>query len=460
MSRGLSRNQQLFVYRHININHLTEYVDSLKSRLYKALVQNSLYHIKQSQNLLIQSPIIFYLSLRRNIHLFNLTWNSFDQAYFILFIMSWQNKQDNLKLNYMLYLYLDIQDKQIDLINRTKILIVSWILEIYKKYLGYLTQQNYIFCSSVCVRNLQEEDYTNMLIFDISNSVYYINFLSVIDRLSLLSQVKNYLYYIFNNFLVNRSINLLILSQDLSILSITCITLVQLILDLYTVYVLYNFAVALKTVKVDLHVLVCHDRLKFLMLSMSFNQINLLIKLFQQYIEISYIKFRSYKKIIKVLKTIDYISFQFYTLNVFFRSVFVCLSLSYQFLLLKQVKTTILRSKSKVPFLIIVRLNKLLWKWVEVIDFVQVRKVLIFLDYLIYVKVKNLVCKHGLYFMSKSFRWNIRTNTPILTKYYPIKYSVVFSVLISSKDYYRLYGLLKLRWIFTWLRKANSRKAV
>nr|QJF58251.1 putative group II intron reverse transcriptase/maturase protein [Corallina officinalis] len=456
MSRGLSRNNDELVWQHIKINYLNKYVEDLKSRIYKAFVQKLTIEVHIWQVHFIDSPLVLCLALKQKIEFTNVNLSSFEWGYVILFFnVVWDS--DFIFFGHYRKNNFSILKKDLEyLIDEVRYKVINWILDIYIEYLSYLNNYPFVRCyRKNILSTIGYEDYSYYryaINIDFISCIHYMDVLNLINRLSFIDNVKEYLYSVLGKGIFAELIVLLRLSEDLSVLQKSNVSLVKKIIDVFILTLCYEISTMLslkESVYFSKSIIVITDMFNVLVMSQEPNHLSLWKK-YAVYLLISNgVRFKdagnllpiSLSKGIDFKKNLIVINYQPYLTILINRP-----SLYYQFTLLKITSVVINQSRSKPFFLLLIRLNKLLLVWSQACSRYH-KRIFFLLDYLMFLKIKCFLKYKKSNFVQKKIIYKHLSKFSYPSKFFIRTNKRCFATYVDSRLYYRQYCMLKLSWL-------------
>nr|YP_010728686.1 hypothetical protein P6G74_pgp120 [Phymatolithon calcareum]WEA76800.1 hypothetical protein [Phymatolithon calcareum] len=458
MDKELSRSLHVLVWQDIDWKILIQYVDNLKSRIYKSSIQKSYEKTHDLQCFLINSPLVKLMALKRVIdssfHIINL--NSFELGY-LVYSLSLGSKQNiNILFNYSKGDLFNLNEKIQFIINKVKNLIIIWSIEPYLNHLYYLNTFSYCKYYSKKTRiNIGNHFYLYGIDLNLVALFHYVDLSVFVGRMNIQSTIKQYIYQFLDEGIFNVLMHSLDQYLRLSSLRKQEVSLFNKIIDIFMLNICCEIDILLRSYSngklsalkdfMIIHsasdlVVICEDTYLLNIWQQVFLDV-----LLSNGVEIK--KKRSVRKI-SLLQGLN-LKNNLMVVSIYSNPLYITIkpSLYYQFILLKKISSIIMKSKSKSLFLLIVRLNMLLLSWSTLHCNQQVRKIFSLLDYLIYLKLKSFI-------VNQHSNWS---NQKIKSKYFPeVLYCFnavdasanwVCSISINNIDYYKLYSSIKLSWL-------------
>nr|YP_010728961.1 hypothetical protein P6G75_pgp198 [Lithothamnion corallioides]WEA76997.1 hypothetical protein [Lithothamnion corallioides] len=455
MDKELSRNLHILVWQYIDWKVLIQYVDNLKSRIYKASIQKSYEKIYDSQLSLINSPLVKLVAFKQIFDLYyhRINLNSFQLGY----LVSYFSLESTLDYSVLVYYSSDRilnSNRKIQLIiDKVKNLVMIWSIEPYQNYLYYLNSFSISsYYNKYTNFNIRNEIYSYRINVSLISLFYYLDLSIFINRMYLLNSIKEYIYKFLNKGVFIALINSLDNYIKLSVLRKQKIGLFNKLIDIFILNICYEMDILLRSytnfqLSVSKNIIIIKCASDLLVICEDCSKLKLWLQVFLDILLSNGVEIKE-KKYIKKIPLFQDIDLRTYliTINLWYPLKIIAKpSLYYQFILLKQVATIITKSKSL--FLLIIRLNMLLLSWSTLYRNRQISKLFSLLDYLIYLKIKSFI-------VNRHSNWS---NQRIKLKYFPQRiYSFnaieaqtnwSFSTNIISSSYYKLYFSIKLSWL-------------
>ena len=455
MNKGVSRNTSHKMFVSTNIDELIEYVDDLKYEIYKALVKKVSLKILDCQKKFIYSPLVKYLAFVKKVKIFDLLLNPFDIGYYILFF----NIETELG-----FIFLGMSEKCsfkkqfINLVNQIQSLMSLWVIEVYNNYLVYINNSLiFTYYRSYCIDDLVHQiDYslTNGITIDLSGCKYSIDIMYVLNNLNIIIPIKNYFQKIHSQQLFIKSMDLIDSVKKLSIFRVYQVSLVSRIIDLFMLICSYHVSLMYSLNSnlfncISYPLTITHDVFNFLVTCRDRRKLNLWIRYLNKFLQ-GYNVNTSSDNIIQLKFVYEGIHFMHYFIysNYLLSSYILTIrpSLQYQQILLYQISIVIVRSKEKPLFLLMLRLNKLLLTWFGYYISSKAKKNFVFLDYLIYLKLKLLIRNQAVILCRKDVIIQKLIKNLLFNKNRIRVSNLIIRTIIISTNFYRQYYVLKLAW--------------
>jgi len=451
----ISRNHKSLVWQYINWEKVVQYIDSLKSRKYKAFVQKSHVINYRLQSSFINSPLVILFAFKQSIDSLNIKLNTFELGY-ILFCIS---KVLYLDIGF-LYYYRNIYDIQLIkviryLVAKVHYLVIFWSIQIYANYLRYLCHLSYYrFYNTNDVIDIiksQVTRYQHVLLLDLKYSINYFSLLTFLNKMSVDKNICQFLLKFlhvgyFNNLTayVNIKSNNLFIKKNI---------LFKQLLDIFVLQLCYEMSIVFSKyfdIKNNLNKIICiNEGSLLLILSQDADQ---LIKFKKKLLHLLF--FNGF--IVKLDKRIarKYIS-QGISTSLFCISIkkevypfyfFIKPSLRNQFTFMKQVSLILYNLRSRPSFLLNIRLNMLILLWSNTYLKQSVNKIFYLLDYLISLKLRYS-SKYRRYYSCSKVKFSKKILHSQLLSYVLKKTYIYMFTTIYSQKYYKYYFAVKLLWI-------------
>jgi len=417
----ISRNDKVLVWQYINWRNVIKYIDNLKSRIYKAFLYKYLPEIYKQQSVFIVSQLVIMLAVKKSILNTNLVFNTFELGY-CLFCLS---NSKFLDLSFYCYYSEDYSSIRISevkyFIRKIKHYIIIWSLEPYYNYLLYLN--NLYDIQSYNLNNFKNRTNDKLihkyyLYFDLSLSIHSVYLSFIVDKLYLDETIKKNLFE-FLDFLSSSML-----------LDKNCSSIASKLLDLFQLQFCYEIHIMFGRFyfyKYRMNeILFINDGFGFVVLSKDNKEIKRLrskilnFLLFQGIFvikkpEVETICFSKGINLDLLYVSTNYAAYPFYLI--------IKPSLYSQFLLMKYLSAILIQSISKPLFLLVIRLNRLLFLWSINNTTQKIQRIIYLIDYLITLKLRLFIKKK-------------RCNLHICNKSILIKYG-----LFMKYDYSNIYLL-------------------
>ncbi len=250
MDKELSRSPHVLVWQYIDWKILIQYIDNLKSRIYKASIQKSYEKIYDSQLSLIKSPIVKLVAFKQvsDSYYHNLNLNYFQLGY----LASYFSLDSTLDFSILVYYSSDRilkSKRKIQLIlDKVKNLIVVWCLEPYQNYLYRLNRFSILhYHNKFTYFSARNEFYSYSVNVNLISLFYYIDLSVFLKRMYLLNSIKEYLYNLLNKGIFIVLINSLDNYMKLSVLRKQKIGLFNRIIDIFILNICYEMDILLSS---------------------------------------------------------------------------------------------------------------------------------------------------------------------------------------------------------------------
>lgn len=458
MDKELSRNLHVLVWQDIDWIVLIQYIDNLKSRIYKSSIQKFYKKSHDLQYFLINSPLVKLMAFKKVIDsYFNIiNLNSFKLGYLVHYLSLDFNLNISILLNYSKSGFFNSNEKIQLIIDKVKNLIIIWSIEPYLNHLYYLN--NFSFCRYYSKKtriNLENQFYLHGINLNLVALFHNIDLSVFVGRMNIQRTIKQYLY----QFLDEGTFIVFIDSLDkylrLSVLRKQEESLFNKIIDIFILNICYEIDILLRSysnfkLSVLKDFLIIHSASNLLVICEDACQLNIWKQVFLD-ILLSHgieIKKKIYTRKISLLQGLN-LKNDFMVVSVYSNRLHFVIkpSLYYQFILLKHISSIIMKSKSKTLFLLIVRLNMLLLSWSILHRNQQVQKIFSLLDYLIYLKLKSYIVNQHSNWSNQKIRSKYFTRAIYCFNAVDVSANWVFSISINNIDYYKIYSAIKLSWL-------------
>ena len=392
MDKELSRNLHILVWQYIDWKTLIQYVDNLKSRIYKASIQKSYEKIYDSQLSLINSPLVKLLAFKQ---VFDSYYHCINLNYFQLgYLVSYFGFDSILDSNPLVYYSSDMilrsKRKSQLIIDKVKNLIVVWSLEPYRNYLYHLNSFSILhYYNKSTYFSAINEFYFYSINVNLISLFYYVDISIFLNRMNLLTSIKEYIYKFLNNGVLIALINSLDSYMKLSVLRKRKRGLFNKLIDIFILNICYEVDILLSSyedlkLSVSKQIIIIKHASNLLVFCKDSSQLKLWCQIILDILLSNGVDIKE-KKYIKTIPLFKDINLKNYLISINLWYPFKKIakpSLYYQFILLKQV--SIIIAKAKTLFLLIIRLNMLLLSWSALYRNRQLGKLFALLDYLIY----------------------------------------------------------------------------
>lgn len=457
MDKELSRSLHVLVWQDIDWKILTQYVDNLKSRIYKLSIQKSYEKTYNLQYFLVNSPLVKLIAFKKVIesyfHIINL--NSFELGYLIYYLNLDSKLNISILVNYCKGNFFSSNEKIQLMIDKVKNLMVIWSIEPYLNHLYYLN--NFSSCryysKKTCI-NIKNPFYLYSLNLNLFSLFYYIDLSAFVSRMNIQSIIKRYIYQFLDEGIFTLMMDSLDQYLKFSVLRKQEISFFNKIIDIFMLNICYETEILLRSysnfqLSALKDFMIINSESDLAVTCDDSYQLNLWQQVFLDILLSNGVEIKK-KRYMKKVSLLEGLSFNndFMVVSVYSNLVYLTIkpSLYGQFILLKQISVIITKSKSKALFLLIVRLNMLLLSWSTLYRNQSARKIFSLLDYLIYLKLKSFI-------VNQHSNWS---NQKIKFKYFPkflycfnavdINTNWIFSASISNMSYYKLHFSIKLSW--------------
>ena len=432
----ISRNHKSLFWQYINWRQVIKYIESLKSRKYETFTKNLSIKSVTVDLSLIKSPMVLLLALQDSFNKLKFQLSEFELGYLLFCLLN----IIDLDLNFFYY-FRKINDKKIRkriqaLIAEICYSLILLSLDRYVIYLNYISsisslKINYI--DKTYLIKQEDQKYRYFLSFSMKNYMRSSSFFLLLNKIN---SSKSFINFILNFFSVGYFDNFISDKNSLFFYKNKVLQRVVKIFVLHLYYeisMLYNYNPQIKNLVIysfyntDLWLFLFNDSLQWFMFKSKFLKIVSSSEISSK-IEKSVRPFFLSEGVSECVNFI-FIRSSSYPFNLISRP-----SIKYQFFLMKQASLILFKSKSVPFFLLIIRLNMLIFLWGQTFFKQAEKKVFYLLDYLISLKL----CR-----FDKSRKSSI---SYVLNKQLANKRLSIFTF-IYHESYYKCYTLLKLFWI-------------
>jgi len=449
----IARHNNSLLYQNIQWKCVTKYIDKLKSRKYKAFIQK--FHIYNSQNHLVNLPLLTLSSYKYYVRDIDNQLNSFELGY-ILYCFSCIRHLD---VSFFYYYRNSFAPKIFYfikyLVRRNYYLLIFLSFQVYSNYLKYICNtfygSFYNFDNSFYKQDIQSQKYENLLILELKSLINFASLSIFFNKIyfdkDLVKCILNFFdVSTFSRLLTNLNIknNFLFLEKNKLFRKLQEVVMLQLAYEISSLlHRSYKFqCIQFKVVFVDKksEILLFYDtalkeKVAYLLFSNGF-----LTRMVKNSREVS---------LVKGLFT----RFSFYSMEsrVYPFYFIVQPSLYSQFIFIKEVSLIIHKFNRQSLFIINIRLNMLFVLWLSQHKILG-KKVLYLLDYLIDLKLRYYYIKYS-YFDIELFQ------RPSFSRII-LRKRICFYLNIYSRNYKKCYGLFKLLWGLDFKCYMNLREAI
>ena len=449
----ITRHHNSLLYQNIKWECVAKYIDKLKSRKYKAFIQE--FHIYTFQNYLVNFPLLMLSSCKYYICDIGNQLNSFELGYIlycfssirhldISFFYYYRNSFDHKLFNFVKYL-----------VRRIHYLLIFLSFQLYSNYLKYICNtfygSFYNFDNSFYRQDIESQKYESILILELKSLVNFVSLSIFFNKIYLDKDlVKCMLNFFdvstFSRLLTNLNIknNFLFLEKNKLFRKLQEVVMLQLIYEISSLfYRAYNFQyIQFKVVFFDKNseiLLFCNTALTKKVAYLLFGN-GFLTKIVKNFREMSLVKglFTRF-----FFYSMDYWVYPFYSI--------VKPSLYSQFIFIKQVSLVIHKINRQSLFVVNIRLNMLFVLWLAQHKILG-KRIIYLLDYLIDLKLRYYYINYS-YFDIKLFQ------RPSFSRVIVRKRTYFYSN-IYSRNYKKCYGLFKLLWGLDFKCYMNLREAI
>lgn len=464
----ISRNHKSLIWQYINWEKVIKYIDSLKSRKYKAYVQKSFVINYNTHKFFINSPIVILLAFKSGVNSLDIELNTFELGYLLFCLINILY----LDMSFFYY-YKNVRDINLGkavryLVSKVHYLVVIWSLENYANYLRYICHLSYRQFSKVnsildTVRH-ESTKYKYALLFDFKYCISYFSLLTLLNKVYV---DKNTIKFLLNFFTLGYFNHLV---RYLNIRSNFFFTvknkLFKKLLDLFVLQICYELSIVLSQsfcIKYSVTKIDCISDSNWLLVLCQDNyqlrnlRKKMLSLLLFNGVTVKPNERKEYQYMAQGISTrllsiyIKYRSYPFYFA--------IKPSLHSQFILMQQVSLILYQSKSISLFLLNIRLNMLIMLWSSIYFEHSVNKIFYLLDYLIALRLRYFG-KYYKYFFVSTIKFSKKTLKNQKLSYSLKKNYVHIFTNIYSKEYYKYYFLVRLFWLYNLKCKTSLREAV
>lgn len=467
MVKVIVRNHNLLFWRYINWSELIKYIDSLKSREYKAFIANTYNQQDTFEKILKNSPLVVLLAFKESVENLNVKLSTFEAGY-LIFCLS---HVIHLDVSFLYYYWKNYDIKSIKAI---KILLtnINYFLTIF--YLDqYIVSLKY-FCSisslKICqigsildtITEYQVGKRKYPLLLNLKSNANYLSILTFFKKIPILKRIISFLFSFFKlgdgvTLRSNFSTNYLFVDEN---------KILRKVWEIFVFHISYELSIIsntyFKSIFYRSEILFLYD---YNFLLFLFHEGSQLVNFKRQVINL----LSTYNISLKIDNKIwPYSMLLGISTKTFFISVksevypfyfFIKPSLQCQFILMKQVSWTLYRSRSVPFFLLNIRLNMLILLWSKIFLKHSVDKIFYLLDYLLDLKLR---------YFHKCINFDKHVNISLFKELfdnYPLsvflKYKQChFFTSLHSRRYYKFYFVVKLVWIYRLVYKINLREAI
>jgi len=404
----------------------------------------------------------------------NFVFNTFELGYY-LFCLS---NSEFLNLSFYSYYGEDCSDNRISevkyFIRKIKHLIIIWCLEPYYNYLLYLNNLHNIQSYNLNNINNRFNDkfiYKYYLSVDLSSSITSVYLSFLLDKLYLDETIKKFLFefldlgiFIDAIFHLDFSSNSILLYRNYSSLAYKLLYIFQLQFC-YEMHIMlggfyyYKYSMS--------EIIFINDRFNFLVLSKDNKKLKRLRRKILNFLLFNGIFIRKEPEE-ETISLLQGLNINLWSISTNYRAypfyLMIKPSLYSQFLLIKHLSAILIQSKSKPLFLLVIRLNMLLFFWSINYTRKAIQRNIYLIDYLIALKLRLFI---------KKKKWNLHIcNTSIFIKYgiwiqynYSQNYlfnftNKFFFISLNNYNNYNYYIVVKLFWLYRLKCNIDLREAI
>lgn len=464
----ISRNYKSLIWQYIDWEKIIRYIDSLKSKKYKAFVQKASVINNKLYKFFINSPTVILLAFKYSVSDLNVELSTFELGY-LLFCLS---NIFYLDISFFYY-YKNIHNINLGkairyLVARVHYFVLLWSLESYSNYLRYVCHSSYYQFYKVnrplYINKYKTARYNYALLFDFKYCISYFSLLTLLGKIYTDKNIIQFLLKFFTSGYFNHLAGCLNIRNNYIFMKKN--KLFKKLLEVFVLQIFYEVSVVLSHslyAEYSLNKMTCISDFNWLLVLCQDNYelINLRKKIF------SFLLFNGIMVKPNEGKEYKYISHGISTslLSIYIQSqsypfYFVIKpSLYNQLVLMKQVSWILHKSKSISFFLLSIRFNMLILLWSSTYLRLSADKIFYLLDYLIVLKLRcfRKYCK---YFFVSLIKFSKKTvNNQGLS--YLLKRSHIYMFNnLHSKEYYKYYFLVRLLWVYNLKCKVSLREAV
>lgn len=464
----ISRNYKSLIWQYIDWERIIRYIDSLKSKKYKAFVQKSSVINNNLYKFFINSPTVILLAFKYSLNDLNVEFSTFELGY-LLFCLSNIFYLDISFFHYYKNIYNISLGKTIRyLVARVHYFVILWSLESYANYLRYICHSSY--CQFYKVNNLlhtmkyETTRYNYALLFDFKYCMSYFSLLTLLDKIYADRNINRFLLKFFTSGYFNYLVDCLNIRNNYIFIKKN--ELFKKLLDIFVLQIFYEVSVILSQslcAEYSLNRIICISDFNWLLVLCQDNYqvINLRKRIFSLLlfngVMVKPDERKEYKYISRGISTSRlsiYIKSQSYPFYFVIKP-----SLHNQFILMRQVSWILHKSKSTSLFLLSIRFNMLVLLWSSTYLRHSTDKIFYLLDYLILLKLRcfRKYCKDGFVSVIK-FSKKILNSQGLS---YLLKRSYIYMLNnLHSKEYYKYYFLVRLLWVYNLKCKTSLREAI
>lgn len=447
---------------------LIQYVDDLKTRIYKAFLKQARLKICYLQLCCITSPLVTLVAAKCYAQPAGLHVNCFELAYLVFSVSCSLHVDTSFYCYYREKSIIKIAPLLDFWIEKVKLTVLVWCIKHYD--LSILPQRGLLLCrpkTALALRSVISRsmpDFQHILLLDLNPCFNYFYLSGLIQRLSLARDVELYLlnwlgsglfsYLALHSTVFLGSIMFVENSQGLFrglvniLVSLVC---TELSIAFYGLNAVDGPSKNLVFVCYESTVLIlCQESLKSLsMLSRQLKDFGLFNGVGLMHVQ-SVSSIYSFSGTISRMLSVNYQDF-FNASTVSFKP-----SLCAQFALMRRISLVLSPSAPHSLHLLVIRLNKLLHIWSSIyLDSCSAGKVFYLIDYLVGVRVKLFLkkqkvnCRQLDYALPVSLK---RANSSVSVC---SKLSSSILAFISTNDFYAQYVSIKIFWIYRLLCLSN-----
>lgn len=453
-----SCNYQDVVQQCIDLHILVQYIDNLKTRIYKAFIKKTRSQVRSLQSLYVNSSLVILAAAKCYIQPLDLRINFFESAY-LVFSLS-----HNFNLDTSFYCY--YREKSVIkmtpliyvLIEKTKLIVIAWCIEHCN--ISVLSQKGLLLyrpdniAALSCLMSKKILNFKHVLLLDLNPCFNYFYLSGLIKRLPLTKDIRLYLLkwlkcgiFDYLTLCSNALLGSVIFTKNTQGLfcKIVNIFISFICNELNAVFYGLNNADGQSKIAV----FVCYES-RLLVLSQEFATLYALLRELKGFWLFNGMRLASVSPIHSVsllnsthnlLLMADYGRLSFFGLS--FRP-----SLQSQFALMKRISCMFRYSASHPLFLLVIRLNKLLYMWSSIHLNNSTSKIFYLIDYLVGMRVRLFLKKQKMYLRDSSMEQFVLLKHGDNSRLVSNKATDSILAFISVHNFYGQYASIKIFWIY------------
>lgn len=452
----ISRNYQQAAYQYIDLQSSIEYIDNLKSRIYKVFFTKSQSKISRLQLICINSPLVVFTALKKQAEATSLYLNSFELGYLVACLSSNSCIDTSFYYYYRENFVLNIVYLLQALIEKTKYIVLNWCIEPYQDYLLRGKKISLYQINNIDDFNRfigRKFDNKNILCLGLSYCFSYFYLSAFINRLSFDKSIKSYIFTFLNSgmfsyFMSCFDASLVYMmfkkSKKSFFFKLLNIFMFYISSEIYAMFMAFLLPSSRKTITM----------VRYSSAILIFSQDSLVLKVLLKKLQ-NFLLFNGVE--IKKDASIYLSSLAAFCVNTLFiiassEACPLCFvarpSLYSQFHLMKQISLVLRQSVSQPLFLLIIRINKLLFIWSSSCAGNSIGKIFYLIDYLIYLKLRLFVKKSELSYLNLQIAPCLKLQNNKTASIILIQASKLIFLCISSHRFYKFYVFTKMFWIY------------